>query len=239
MVQFDFNVAARMIPHTESSWDTLWSLGVEETFYVFLPIVILLLVRIRYFTFAFLLIIVLSFLRRVQINNDLYSFYAACGQLAIGALASIVAPKFRPSLRPASRSCLRWAAGAMMATIFFETSCWDSPAWCILMAIGAAILIVAAPENAKRSSIAFRGLESLGRASYEIYLFHFMILWALSPLDRFVPQFPIPNLAALFLLLFAILVCYGVGLLIEKNYSQPINRFIRRSFLAPSTQLRI
>jgi peptidoglycan/LPS O-acetylase OafA/YrhL len=239
LVQFDFNIVATMLPHTESSWNTLWSLAVEETFYVFLPIVILLLVRVRFLIFAFLLIILVSFLRRVENNNDLYSFYGACGQLAIGALTSIFAPKLRLLLRPASRSCLRWAAGAMMAAIFFETSCLDGPAWCMLMAIGAAILIIAAPENAKRSSIVFRGLESLGRASYEIYLFHFMILWAVAPLDRFVPQFPSPNLAAVFLLCFAILVCYGVGLLIEKNYSQPINRFIRRSFLSPSTQLRV
>jgi peptidoglycan/LPS O-acetylase OafA/YrhL len=34
-LQFDFASASTVIPHTESSWDPLWSLSVEETFYVF------------------------------------------------------------------------------------------------------------------------------------------------------------------------------------------------------------
>jgi peptidoglycan/LPS O-acetylase OafA/YrhL len=50
ILQFDFGSAAAVIPHTDSSWDALWSLSVEETFYVFLPLVALLVHSTRTFT---------------------------------------------------------------------------------------------------------------------------------------------------------------------------------------------
>lgn len=228
-LQFDFGAAAKFIPHTDSSLDALWSLRVEETFYVFLPILLLIMVRKKYATIAAILLVAIGFERRFENNTDIHSFFTTVDQLAIGCLVAAYAPRIRTWIKSANLTYLRLASIALIAVLLFETRPMDGAEWCTLMALGAAGFIIASPSTRERSPIVFRPLESFGRLSYEIYLFHMMVFWALTPVGAWSQTTGLPRTSAVVLLVVAIGLCGLLGHVIAKAYSEPLNRRIRHA----------
>jgi peptidoglycan/LPS O-acetylase OafA/YrhL len=227
--QMDFSSAATLVPHTDSSWDALWSLRIEETFYVFLPILVLLIGRARRIALLFVAAIAVAVFRRIENPNDIHGLYTTFDQLAIGGLVAIYARDLRRLFGPFILLILRMAACVLLVPLYFYTLPMGNAAWCECVGLCTAAIIVSSPPGPPRSAAILRPLESCGRLSYEIYLSHMMILWALTPIGSMTLNTPTPHLAAVALVIVAIGLSYLVSLIVARAYSEPLNRWIRRS----------
>jgi peptidoglycan/LPS O-acetylase OafA/YrhL len=235
ILQFDFASAKTVIPHTESSWDPLWSLSVEETFYVFLPLVALLAVSTRALA-ACLISAVIAGLFYKTTGGSPYAFFGAFDQLAIGGLAAIYAPALRIRLSGRSSQVLRWIGLTAIGSLYF-TAPFSQPYWTTCVALATAVYIAGSQIKPAYSGRVFRAVERFGILSYEIYLFHMVLFWATSFLAHASHStflFGIVNWAVLGVRLWLI---YFVSSLIAKHYSDRANVSIREFSNRPSAMV--
>ena len=176
-----------------AGWGVLWSLSIEELFYLAFPLVCLALRR------AWLLVPALSALAlsipfvRAGIHHDPIwaeeNTVQGMAAIAAGVLAALLVRRW-PSVRASTR---RWttALGALglVAVWFAGAELWRTLHYGYLLVLtgSAAALVIAAHWRAvadvARAWRAFTWLRSFGRLSYEIYLTHMFVVWFV--VDRF------------------------------------------------------
>jgi peptidoglycan/LPS O-acetylase OafA/YrhL len=177
----------------------LWSLGVEEQFYIAWPLIIIGLRRKpNWIIFAIVLIAVLSFSLNVAfIDNheaDFYSPLTRAWELMLGA--SLAWLRRRDGMVwPTSRSAdIATIAGLMFivasALLFDQQSPY--PGWLALIpTIGASLIIwSAAHSRVASSTLSTRALVFVGLISYPLYLWHWPLL-VFSAAFKFAPLTPL------------------------------------------------
>lgn len=236
LLQIDISAAGNLIPHTDSSWDALWSLRIEELFYIFLPIFALILVTQQRLSLFLMGAVAVGLFNRTQNHADIYSFYSTFDQLSIGGLTAIYRSRARDHIPHGILIAGSVLAALGLLAVYLTAAPTDAPS-STAVALCAAALIIAMPSMAASRAI-FWPLESLGRLSYEVYLTHMMILWALAPLGRMTLQTTYPHASAAALLAASFLLCYAVGYAFSALYSEPLNRAARRLLLGePDTRV--
>ena len=228
LLQLDFGSAATLIPHTESSYDPLWSLAIEEQFYVILPLLCLMLIRKRRLAVALLVFVVVGLLYRSSSAYS-YSFFGAFDQIALGGVVAILAPEIRGRFGARMMAGLRIAGLVGLAVLYVKAS-YEQPSSLSIVAFCGALYIVGSLTPPAKSSTVTIPLESLGMFSYEIYLFHFMVLWALAPLALHLRSTDYFGAVNWFVTLAIFAIIYVIGLTVARFYSEPLNRLIRRRF---------
>ncbi|GBQ63025.1 hypothetical protein AA103196_0466 [Ameyamaea chiangmaiensis NBRC 103196] len=222
----------------------LWSLSVEEVFYVTFPIVVLLLRRpVLIVAFWSIIVLVGPFYRAAHQDDEsgfLFAYFASFDGIAIGAIAAIIAGRW--SLSRGTWRVVTVVTIAAMVALYLYRSIGDTNIWGVsAMAAGTAVLLLAASAPGGRSlsgrPLIARIVEWTGRLSYELYLFHLIVLGALRSV------WPASSLAATGLARPAMLVLFLAGscalaALTNRYYAEPLNRRIRRA-LAPSPQLAV
>jgi peptidoglycan/LPS O-acetylase OafA/YrhL len=187
------NVYEANTGYLPANWDVLWSLSIEEAFYLAFPLVCLLLGRTRLLVPALLLLALFIPVVRANIHhNEIWSetnYLQGMAAIATGVLAALLVQRW-PTARP---STVRWTTGlgvvALAAVYFAGTELWRTLHYAYMLdfTFGAAALVIAArwraaPEAAPPSR-AFGWLRSFGRLSYEVYLTHMFVVWLV--VDRF------------------------------------------------------
>jgi peptidoglycan/LPS O-acetylase OafA/YrhL len=234
---FRYNVYITSLPGAPRLWDPLWSLSVEEVFYLGFP-ALLLLVRNRGILIAGLVaIIIIAPIWRASTGNP-YAYLSCFDEIAMGALAALglaAANDWRPNA--AWLRFLRYVGVAIIAANFLSTrSVYGGPYASLtwgptLMGIGAATYLLGTKRADAPPSFAFFLLEKSGELSYEIYLSHMFLLIGLAGLF----QLPLPTadnglhkmLGTLWPLAIVAILLVG-SYLIFRFYSEPANRLIRR-----------
>jgi peptidoglycan/LPS O-acetylase OafA/YrhL len=219
-----------------ANWDILWSLSVEELFYLFFPLAARFLSRARLFIPLLAVLIVLGpFARSPLFNHNEvwqeYSYLGGMDAIALGCLTAILLAH-----RTLSRRMLRIFLFIGLAILTF-CLCFSPQLYILklehfglgmtLLALGTCLLVAAAAQSRWRAPRLLTPILALGRRSYEIYLTHMFILFLLF--DRFVALGkPLRLVAPLFLIA---IPCAGLfGALVAHLYSEPLNRRLRTLF---------
>ncbi|WP_333661590.1 acyltransferase family protein [Acinetobacter sp.] len=212
----------------------LWSLSVEEVFYLLFPLTVLFLKKQSLFLIACIaLILFCPYFRYLHYGAEsgayLYHYFSSFDGIAFGCLAALIAPQLK--LNQNTWSFLKFAAISMMLLIYFSAPIKESCVWGIsLFALGTAIVILAnvANEQVNVQVNRFKFLQNIGKNSYEIYLFHLIIL-------GFFKLFYTPALTQgdikLVLLLIYLVLALGLGAVIARYFSNPLNQKIRQHFI--------
>ena len=162
----------------------LWSLGVEEQFYLVYPVLVYLLSRFRVGRFGGVLTVAsLSFLFNLYLSAadataDFYLPITRFWELLAGGLVAVLASgghlesvKFR--------GWLSWAGLAMIASaVLFIDKSMPFPGWlATLLVLGTCLLIAGGPEAfLNRHVLANRIAVATGLISYPLYLWHWPLL---------------------------------------------------------------
>jgi len=217
-------------------WDPLWSLSVEEIFYLCFPAV-LFLVRNRILLMAGIVaLIVIGPIHRVNTFN-IYGYLDNFDQLSMGVVVALMLEKFvslEPS--PATLKFLRHLGGAIITANFLYTRSLYSQAHASIMwgatfiGLGSAIYLFGAVKADVKRSYAFSWLEKFGEFSYETYLFHSFFLVSLINVFK-LPSEPGHDTAHKVLggawMIALIFMLLGFSHVVYTYYSEPAGKWIK------------
>lgn len=233
---FHVNLLEARRGYLPGSWDILWSLSVEETFYLFFPLAFRYLSRVKLLVATLLLLVALGPVARAVFaqNNPVwreYSYLGGMDAIAMGCLTALLMTRSRLPRR------VLWAVGMVGASLMVFVLCFSLQAARFglgrsgldmsVLAAGACMVIAAAAQSEWRSPRFLAPLRLLGQRSYEVYLTHMFILFALF--DAFVT---IGKQMRLIPVLFVAATAASglLGALVARFYSEPMNRWLRERF---------
>jgi SGNH domain (fused to AT3 domains)/Acyltransferase family len=162
----------------------LWSLGIEEQFYIVWPLLLAFFWRhSRYFTIGFLLLLGISlsysiFLVQHNVVADFYSPFTRFWELAIGAGSAYLLTR-SDALSHRQRNQIAWSGLLLIAlAVSLVTKAYLFPgAWALLPTLGAASLILAGARTVpNRKLLSHPVLVWVGLISYPLYLWHWPLL---------------------------------------------------------------
>jgi peptidoglycan/LPS O-acetylase OafA/YrhL len=230
---FHVNVLEARLGYLPASWDILWSLSVEEMFYLFFPLVSRWL-RGKMLIGLFLIFVVLGPFGRTALahGNGVwkeYSYLGGMDAIALGCLTALLVSRTR-----FSRSAL-WSLGAFGAALLIFSLGFSirADSWGLgrnglnmtVLAAGACMIAAAAAQTHWKSPRVISPLLKLGGRSYEVYLTHMFVVFAFFHLFVTVGK-PMVTVPALFIAV--ILVSSLFGGVVARFYSEPMNRLLRR-----------
>lgn len=228
------NVLEARSGYLPGNWDILWSLSVEEMFYVFFPVVCRGFGRGRLFFAILLTFVVLGPPGRTLLahGNQVWSEYCYLGGMegiALGCLTAIIVSRIR-----FSRSIL-WALGTSGTTIVALSLAFSLQAYrgwlgrtglnFTVLGLGTCMFIAATSQAQWKSPRILTPLLKIGQYSYEIYLTHMFIVFGLFSLFLDVGK-PMRLVPVLFTV--AIVVAGFLGAAVAHLYSEPMNRYLRQ-----------
>lgn len=233
---FRINVLIAYRGPIPASWGILWSLSVEEVFYLFFPIVCRLHRRRNFLVGLFAVVVILGpFGRTVFANgNDLWKLYSYLGGMDAIALGCLTA-MFTERTRFSARALRAFALGGCALLIFSLYYSNQAGIWGLgrtglnltILAIGTCMIIVAAAQTQWRSPRIMWPLLRLGQRSYEVYLTHIFVVLICFQVFLAVGK-PLRGVVLLFV---AVIVISGLfGEVAGRFYSEPMNRLLRKKW---------
>jgi peptidoglycan/LPS O-acetylase OafA/YrhL len=248
---FHINWLEARTGYLPAAWDVLWSLSVEEAFYIFFPLLCLVLRRTSLLVGVWVSFVLVGpvarvFLARNEIWAD-YGYLSCMDGIALGCLAAVVAAKV------ALTGQVRWILQVFGISVALFIACFRETSARIgfykvgldvtLLQLGIALLLIALQRQREGIVVGqekwFSGVTRepsglvrwFGRNSYEVYLTHALVMWPTVILFGRLHQ-PL-RLAPLWFIAYTT-VAGLVGALVARFYSEPLNRKIRAR-LKPKT----
>jgi peptidoglycan/LPS O-acetylase OafA/YrhL len=230
---FHLNVLEARRGYLPGNWDILWSLSVEEVFYLFFPVVSRLFTREKLFVLLLTIFVALGPLARTVFahGNELwgqYSYLGGMDAIALGCLTALAVARF--PLSPHALRRLTVAGSALLILILgfaaqpanraLERAGLDMT----ILALGTCMVIAAVSQSHWKSPGMLRPLAQLGQRSYEVYLTHMFVVFAFFRLFLLAgkPRFAVP-------LLFLVVIVGSAlfGEVVARFYSEPLNHLMR------------
>jgi peptidoglycan/LPS O-acetylase OafA/YrhL len=233
---FHINVLEAHRGYLPGNWDVLWSLSVEEAFYLFFPVVCLWLGRGRWLILLLIALVAIGpFARTVFAGeNEVwqeYSYLGGMDAIAMGCLTALAVPRLRLSrgkliaVRAIGVGFIAFILGfsILVEQIGLPRLGLDMT----IIALGACLVMATVAQAPRRLPMPARPLLWLGQRSYEIYLTHMFVVIGLYVLFTRLgaPSIGVPALFAATILLSALL-----GEFVARFYSEPMNRHLRRAW---------
>jgi peptidoglycan/LPS O-acetylase OafA/YrhL len=234
VVTFHVNLLEARRGYLPAGWDILWSLSVEETFYLFFPLVCRAFRRVGLLLIPLCVFVVLGpFARSHAFNPNPvwreYSYMGGMDAIALGCLTALFCAKASLSRGPL-RVC--GVAGTTLLVFILGFSNW-AYSWGLgrngldmtILGLGACLVVVAVAQTRWQTPRVVWPLVRAGRLSYEIYLTHIFVVVGIFNvfLAANKPMRAVPALFVVVLLLAGLL-----GGAVSRGYSEPMNRWLRK-----------
>ncbi len=215
-------------------WDVLWSLSIEEVFYLGFPIACLCLANVpwlRTILFAALALSLPLTLNALSTASEIWrekAYLPGMSAIAVGVCAALMVAKC-PAPRQAMVGLLGWSCTVVLLITLLQEEVLSQvlgTATMLLLAASCALMLIAFQWGWGRRSAA-RGtlwLRSFGLMSYEIYLTHMLVVFPLVGLFRLAGG----NMPTGWLWFIpAVLLSWLLGWLVDRFLSLPADRWLR------------
>lgn len=211
------------------NWYVLWSLSVEEMFYLFFPLLSWLLGRGKLWIALLCAFVVLGpfartiFAQHSEVWQEV-SYLGGMDAIALGCLTAILLPKLRFGWR--TLRGMQWLGvlliicASRVSNNFLVRTGLDMTA----IALGTCLVIVAVAQIPGTGPWLARPVLWLGQRSYEVYLTHMFVVYGLFGLFL---KFGAKSAAIPFLFLGVVLLAGLLGEVVGRFFSEPVNRFLR------------
>jgi len=223
-----------------ANWDVMWSLSIEEMFYLFFPLACVLVAKRRrgMAIFAVLLVTLVAlgpFAHTVFSTNVIWqgtSYLGGMSGIALGCLTALLMDwlqRANPNCMSAKRLLAIQIAGvAVMLTIVI----W--PPWHLMhilgrsgtddsvLGVGTCLVMLASVLRGRAGRVWTAPMRWFGRHSYEIYLTHeFVVVWMTELYVKVRRGSPLAWIAA------EVALAAVVGAVVARWFSEPMNRWLR------------
>lgn len=219
-----FNPSAELNPMLH-----MWSLAVEEQFYLFFPFILLVLTKFKkYIFFSLSVIFIISLLSMLLTSNQSINFYlihTRAWELLAGSLCSVLI--IRGALSAINESLKKWLSilAIILLIISYSTYSYEYafPGWFTILPVISTVLIIlfASENNIVGKMLSSKVLVFIGLISYSLYLWH-------QPIFAFVKLMTLESLTNE-LIAFSMLIVFLLSLLSYQYVEKPFRRKSNKS----------
>ena len=208
-----------------AAWDVLWSLSIEELFYLSFPWLCLGLPRRFLLVGLLLLACSLPFTRAALAGQEIWqekAYLPGFSAIAWGVLGAQLMPSLQRSSRQFAAALAILFTGAMLGTFLFGNELWQRYAdhYVALLCISAAALAACLARLELAPVFGLHWLAKMGKLSYEIYLTHMLLILPLVAAAH--ALFGPKPAGAVLIYPAAIWACYLLGKFSERWISRPL-----------------
>jgi peptidoglycan/LPS O-acetylase OafA/YrhL len=225
-----------------ANWDVLWSLSVEEVFYLAFPLLCLTLRRERALLPLLLaLALLLPYWRASVGGTEVWqekAYLPGFSAIAMGVLGALLAARAGPRRAPFNTLLAAGGAVGLTAVLAFQQVLWSLLGFgCLLLLTFSTLCLLLAfhwQAHGQAQPWRFHGtrwLRACGRLSYEIYLTHMFVV---LPLVQIARASGAPKAWGFVWYPPAVALSWLLGWLVARTLSDPCERWVRRR-LSPAT----
>jgi peptidoglycan/LPS O-acetylase OafA/YrhL len=220
-----------------AAWDVLWSLSIEEVFYIAFPIVCLFAKQTKWLVVLLILLALSLPISRAALDgNEIWqqkAYLPGMAAIAKGVLAALMVSRFSSGGRITTNLVGTLGLAGLVAVIFAKGILWTDMALgngvMLILTSAVACLLMASYWQARRNpewKLPGTGwIRSCGRLSYEIYLTHIFVMWPFVDLFKksggdlyWAPLWYLPLLSG----------SWALGFAVERMLTTPAYKWILR-----------
>ncbi|MEP6881428.1 MAG: acyltransferase [Dokdonella sp.] len=223
-----------MTGYLPGNWDVLWSLSIEEVFYLGFPLLCLCL-RKQTVLLVVLAVLALSLpmTRAALAANEIWqekAYLPGMAAIAAGVIAALAAHRLGAITIGVRRMLCTLGILGIACNLLFGSMLWPliGNGLMLVLTLSVGVLLVALHRDVAAAPRGTGWLASMGRLSYEIYLTHMFIVFGAVAIYRAV------DANSWFGFLWyapVVLSCWALGAAFARGWSIPLDRALRARWL--------